>query len=300
LIAALTLYEVVRLELDLDLARQTVTQRLFFQGPQTGNGLRTPRLRKHREPFALRVPAEALPVGLRERFQMANDHGRPRIPGRHLDLWDVARSSELTDEGAQTEQVPADARVQHLAGAKLRDPLAAPLREPDQHPALLLDEPDAEASSAPISPGLGGDGLEPARRAEAADVRELRHQQALFMTQLGLGCQVLQAAAAAQPEVCATRGHTLGRRHQERRGHTLVVAAAALEVAKCDPFPGQGAVDEDGLAYHPRHTASLRGQRIYAGLWRGGGCCDRHGSGAHACGRIPVVWRRGGRRERHG
>lgn len=136
------LYEIVRLELDLDLARQTVTQDLFLQRPQTGNGLRTTGLRKHREAYAFRVPAEALLVGLRER-QMADDHGGPRIPGRHLDLGDVARSIELTDEGAQTEQIPADARVQHLAGAKLRDPVAAPLREPDQRPALRLDEPDA-------------------------------------------------------------------------------------------------------------------------------------------------------------
>ena len=90
--------------------------------------------------------------------------------------------------------------------------------------------------------------------------RYLYYMNGLLHGDLGRRVLMLQATAAAEAEVGTTGRDPLGRGGQDLHHPPLVEVALQAGVAEPHPLPGQGPIDEDRLALHPRQAPPLVGQ----------------------------------------
>jgi hypothetical protein len=183
------------------------------------------------------------------------------------------------DGRRQRLQTRADLRMQHLAAAQIGQEAVAPLAKADQGAALLDDVTHTEPRLAPIAPGLGGERIEPAFGRHLADALQDVFEAVVLDTNLGLGVQMLERAAAADAEVGASGFDAVGRGRQYFLDLGFVEATLDAGVAQTHALAGQRAIDEHGLTVDAGQAAAFMGQGLDVGLDGRGECFgfSRHG-----------------------
>ena len=134
--------------------------------------------------------------------------------------------------------------------------------ESDEHAPFLGNMTHGEAGSMPIAPGRALNRREHLFRPHFADMPQRVFEDALLHRDLCRKIDVLQRAAATQPEVSATRRNAACRRLvHDRRRCKLERRLAAID-GHADPFARQRAFHEDRLAVAPRDAAAFLVERL--------------------------------------
>ena len=129
-----------------------------------------------------------------------------------------------------------------------------------------MDVLDAETRSTAIGPLRTPQRRQNTLRAYPADSLQIVEQLPLFRLYLSRRRQMLQGAAAANPEVRAGRRDAIRRGDQNLDQAGFVQLPAPLDQAKTNAFPRQRAVDEDGLAVDARDPPPVMGKIHDVGL----------------------------------
>ena len=203
---------------------------------------------------------QLLQIGRRRGLEHSEDQDAGPLPLRHFDLRHLVADAQTVNQGGDGFEPLADVRMQDLAAAQVGEKAGALLAEPHQGLALLGHVPHPEPGLAPVAPVPRRQGRQPALRLDAADAPQHIGQDLLLHGDLGRRVLMLQATAAAEAEVGTTGRDPLGRGGQDLHHPPLVEVALQAGVAEPHPLPGQGPIDEDRLALHPRQAPPLVGQ----------------------------------------
>ena len=196
-------------------------------------------------------------AGVREHAQYQR---RRRVAGRHFDLRQILPDGQRLDQRGKLLRQGRQGLDQNFAALQVGDIGFFAFAKAGQNPAFLVDELDAEARPAPIGPHGSLQRRQHALRVDAADALQIIEQLPLLGRNLRLRRQMLQGASAANPEVRAGGNHAIGRGFQHLDEPRFVQLAAPFDHPKAHAFPGQRAVDEDGLAVDSRNPAAVVGQ----------------------------------------
>ena len=231
-------------------------ERLRLRGERP-HGVRAARLKiDTNRAFALEA-RERFEIGGRRLVQPAQHQCAGVVRDRDFDLREPRGDRQPGDERRE--------RVHQAAGRGGEDPALVevgnvgcrPLPEADQHAPLARDELHAEPRTPAVRPGGPRQRLKHAARLDAAQPHEVLEQLRLLEGELRGGCEVLQCAAAAEPEMRTLGRHPVRTRAQHLLEHRLVEIAAPSHAAHEHPLARQRVGDEHGLAVDPGDSPGL-------------------------------------------
>jgi len=214
------------------------------------------------------------------RLEHAEHQRRGVLAHRHLDLRDGLPRGEPCQERRQRRDEVPERRRQHGAGLERRDVGLGALAEADEHATALRHVLGAEPRPAPITGRRPRERRQPACGLHAPDARQRLGEFALFGRQLGRRIEMLQRAAAAEPEMGARSLDAVRRPTQHLQQLPLVVLTMAAHTTEPYLLRRQGARHERGLGAADHPLAVVVERRDLALLGRSG----RHRAPAHGRG----------------
>ncbi|MQM38954.1 hypothetical protein KBTX_02975 [wastewater metagenome] len=238
-------------------------------GPQRRDGGLVAGLLVDVQPGALAEGDQRGAVGLAQRLQIAEHQAADLVAHGHLDLRQARAYRQPADQLRELAEAVRHPGVEDVALADVRDERAHLLAKTHEYAvALGGDELHPEPGLAPVAPGFAGQRLQPLLRAHAAHVLEQLGEHLPLVTDLVLGREVLETAAAAGAVVRAARLDPPRRALQDLQQPRLVASAVALDVLEAHPLAGQRAVDEHGLVRDVGDAAALVTHTLDGGFHR--------------------------------
>ena len=198
-------------------------------------------------------------VGLGRR-RHHTQHQRHGLGRGHFDLRQLGADAQAGDQAAQRPQPFANARIEYHAGLKRGQKRAFALAETDQYRVALADVLGAKSRAAPVAPDRSSQWLGNLHRRHLADPGQRFDQLLVLVANLGLGRQMLQGAAAADPKMRAARRHPIRRGPVDGHGLAFIDIARHADIAEAHLLARQGIGDEHDLAVEPRNAAAVLGQ----------------------------------------
>ena len=131
----------------------------------------------------------------------------------------------------------------------------------DEHATFLCDVAHRQPGPLTVTPGFAVDRREQLAWAHAGDVPKRVLEDALLDRDLRGGIQVLETAAAADPEMRTGRRHARRTRGVELDHARELVAGLAAKDFDRDALADQRAFDEDSLAVDPGDAATFLVER---------------------------------------